>query len=730
MARPVAVIGLTLFFAMAVLVTLGVPAAALFAFGGICLAGGAAVCLIPQLRRGKWAPVLLLSAAAACLLLALTQQLRVRPAEAFAGRTVQAEVLLTDEGELRNGVRYVPANAVRINGARVHLPMRLTLPQGIEAQPYDTVRAEVTFYLPGGDDADRLTSFRSEGIFLAGYAKDANLAVLPRQSGHRLALAVIHLRMWLRSALFRMLPNTYGKIADAMILGEKHALPEDVYAQFRQSGLLHLLCVSGLHLSIWTLTLQRLLRRLRVPVRIAAAVLMAWTLLYMALTGFSYSVVRSGVMMLLFLLGEFLALEKDSLNSLGAALLVIALLQPYAVVNVGLLMSALSTLGLILEQRFAAPALHHLFSRRRFPAALRLPAEGVLTSAAVFVFTLPVSLYVYGGGNLAMFLSNLFTTVVAGPAILLTALGAVLFAAGWPYLNLPGLAGGFCIKYLHFVARRVASLSALSFQLPQDYACLLFAGVFLFVTAALLAGSGRRLRRLSAALAAAVLVLGIVGGVVTGRTETRLRVVDVGNGTAALLTCHGRNYLIGAGGTTLFGASAIRSAVQREGGRLRLLLLPDATEANAAYASALVPSCLPATVAARDPAQVRQLLSLPCVPFSAPLTDGDVTLTPLMAGTSNAVLAETPDLTALICFDPASALPAAAAQAQILVFRGDYPVALPESAVQFAIINAENLRGVLLQTELNARGVPAAATAACGTLLIRARSGSISVCRE
>ncbi|MBQ6267480.1 MAG: ComEC/Rec2 family competence protein [Clostridia bacterium] len=732
MARPFAVIGLNLFFVMAVLLTLGVSAAAALGIGVGCLAAG--LCAVAVRRRigGKLPAVLLLTAAVAALLLAGTQLLRVRPAEAFAGQSAEVEALLTGEPEARYGKQYVSARILTVNETPVDLQARLTLPIGTGARPYDRIRAAVTFYLPGEGTEDRLVSYRSQGVYLAAYTDRSGVTVLPREGhAHRLAVGVISLRAWLRSALFRMLPNRYGRIAQAMILGEKDALTDADYAAFRLAGMLHLLCVSGLHLSIWTLVLRRVLERLYVPPRLCTVLCMAFVLLFMGMTGFSYSVVRAGLMMLLYFAAELFLMQRDALNSLGFALTGLVLWQPYCVLHVGLLLSALSTLGLILEQ-MATPVMRDFLAARgfRLPRLLRPPAQMLCASAAVFVFTLPVMLYVYGGVNGAMFLSNLLAAPVAGAAILLTATGAVIFSAGWPYLNLPGLLGGLLLKYLSRAAHVISELPHLSVRLSQEASCLLLAVLFVILAVSLTLASVRlKTLRWSSLVFCVVLLVGLIGGGLIGRSETRLRVLDVGNGTAVLLSSRNRNYLIGAGGSTMTGASDIRQAVQREGGQLRALLLPDVAETDSAYALELAQQFSPTVIADRLPYGF-ELFALPQTPFAGVYADGDVVLQILRIEDTHAVLVRTPDLSALICFDPLDRLPAEAGDASVLVFRGDYPAGLSPEGVRFAAVNAENLRGVLLQSELQAQGIPAAATAECGDLLIRARNGKISVCRD
>ena len=56
---------------------------------------------------------------------------------------------------------------------------------------------------------------------------------------------------------------------------------------------------------------------------------------------------RAGLMMLVMLLGTLISRQSDSLNSLGAALVILCFINPYCVMSLGLRLSFLSTLGII-----------------------------------------------------------------------------------------------------------------------------------------------------------------------------------------------------------------------------------------------------------------------------------------------------------------------------------------------------------------------------------------------
>ena len=91
------------------------------------------------------------------------------------------------------------------------------------------------------------------------------------------------------------------------------------------------------------------------------------SLLFMALVGFSPSVVRAGVTMLLFYAAKWMGEKEDSLTSLGFAALLLCLFNPYAASDVGLLLSFLMQLGVLTADILWR---QWIFEKKRHPRGL------------------------------------------------------------------------------------------------------------------------------------------------------------------------------------------------------------------------------------------------------------------------------------------------------------------------------------------------------------------------
>ena len=94
--------------------------------------------------------------------------------------------------------------------------------------------------------------------------------------------------------------------------------------------------------------LLKLLKFCKIPHKLSCVITAFGVLSFMAITGFSPSVLRSGIMSLLFLAAMIFHRKADSLNSLGIAVFLLCVINPYAAADFGFLLSVTSALSLIL----------------------------------------------------------------------------------------------------------------------------------------------------------------------------------------------------------------------------------------------------------------------------------------------------------------------------------------------------------------------------------------------
>ena len=221
-----------------------------------------------------------------------------------------------------------------------------------------TLRPPPEPVLPNGFDFGRAAWFDRLGG--TGYA-GGKLA--PLQDG---GLAPLDLRLWaaidrVRDAISNRirvaLPGERGEIAAALITGQRAGITDEVNQAMRNSGLFHILSISGLHMVIMAGTVFWLVRAflalvpalaLTFPIRKwAAAAAMAAALGYLALSGTAVPTVRSWAMMSIVLLAVLLDRPALTMRNVALTALLILVLEPEMVFDPSFQMSFAAVIGLV-----------------------------------------------------------------------------------------------------------------------------------------------------------------------------------------------------------------------------------------------------------------------------------------------------------------------------------------------------------------------------------------------
>jgi competence protein ComEC len=365
------------------------------------------------------------------------------------------------------------------------------------------------------------------------------------------------------------LPEPLAAITQAMVWGTQSAqLPPDVREAFIASGTAHLMSVSGLHVGFVYAAVFLVLRaglaflRFRLltrlsggprPSKLAAAAGLLAVIVYAALVGANVPTLRATLMLATFVGAYLLDRDGDPCNTLALAALLILLLQPLSLFDVGFQLSFAGVLAILAAQRRLAPApdASEIQAQPRWGARLRARArEFVVVSVCASLGTAPLILYYFQRLPLIAAPANVFVVPLASVAVPVALLASVA-AQAWQGLGdlLLALTGGL-VTVLYGLIRLFA---APSFAAPRLGPVSLPVVVLAYAGLALLwYGRGRRAARYG------VVAIGLVVSawlawpwlLPAGRGELRATFLDVGHGDACLIRFpRGTTMLVDGGGS-------------------------------------------------------------------------------------------------------------------------------------------------------------------------------------
>ena len=288
----------------------------------------------------------------------------------------------------------------------------------------------------------------------------------------------------------------------------------------------------------------------------------------MALTGFNPPVVRAGMLMIFVFLGMLSEKEADSLNSIGLAVTVMILINPYAAFSKSLWLSVFASTGIIILSGKMKPESKDKQSKNKLINLVKtFVIDSVAVSLSVALFTLPLTLVFFDRFSLVTPVANLVLIEISSLSMLLTGFAVLFFLTGLHFISYPLF---FLSSFLARIITGFAlSLSKLPFiTIGTDWRPLRIITVLipLFAVIIYLLKKYKKDKLLKAfsVLVAVSFVTVCVMGIINEQRRTRIYLPAVGNGMCVAVVDKKNTAVIGCGGN-YFAYSSFCDIMEKEG---------------------------------------------------------------------------------------------------------------------------------------------------------------------
>ena len=232
----------------------------------------------------------------------------------------------------------------------------------------------------------------------------------------------------------------------AFVLGSKNEIDEDIFKTYQNNGITHLFAISGMHISLFSSILLFLLKKIHLKDNQAYKIVLLFLLGYTFLVSFTASVVRAFTLYLLLYLNKRLKLGVTTTRIFIYAIVLILLLNPFFILDIGFLYSSLTSFGLILFSDY-------LKTSNKVLALLRV-------SLIALLFSLPITINNFYEYNFLSILANIIIVPLVSTIIYPLSLITLIFPFFHPILK-------FFLMILETISTILSNITWFKIILPK-----------------------------------------------------------------------------------------------------------------------------------------------------------------------------------------------------------------------------------------------------------------------
>lgn len=358
--------------------------------------------------------------------------------------------------EVLNDKTYLVKN-VWINDKKIKSNVRIT---SKDLEFGDKIQGAINLKIPdlprnsGGFNYRRY--LKTQEIYLTGVTQE--IKIIGKNQLNFIEEMSEKFREKVRNFTENTLDKETSGILQALIVGDDSDIDENIEEEYKKAGMVHLLVVSGGHVSFLIMLVTYVLEFVNVGRNKSKYIMILIIVMYIFITGCTPSVLRAGIATIIITVASLIGRPSDTLTTIGLVALILILENPYTIYSLSFELSFIGAIGIILGY----PKLNGFISKF-IPNKI---AEAVSLTLSAQLFVTPVTLYNFNTMYLGGLISNIFSMSLAG---IIMMYGIILFPIYLfipPFGNLLAQPLGWLINIMNKIANIFSNIPGFNYMLP------------------------------------------------------------------------------------------------------------------------------------------------------------------------------------------------------------------------------------------------------------------------
>ncbi|MDI6786318.1 MAG: ComEC/Rec2 family competence protein [bacterium] len=310
---------------------------------------------------------------------------------------------------------------------------------------------------------------------IARIRDDSKIKLLSKRNGNFLIKISYDIKKNLIDSIKTTLKAPSRFILQGILLGDKRSMSHETVKLFQNTGIIHILAVSGLNVGLISLLFLSFVKKiLCFSEKYAYVLTLIIIAMYALITELKPSVMRASLMMASLLIAPIFYRRSNSINNLFLAALILLIGNPKVLYNLGFQFSFIATLGILV----IVPIARELSNRKWLKKVATI--SGV--SLAAWLFILPIMLYHFHEVSIIALILNVLIVPLVGIIVWLGFITYLLFNISVYLAMITGFANQVVIKIMLFLVEVAA-------KVPYSIICISeFNVIFVFLYYILLLG--------------------------------------------------------------------------------------------------------------------------------------------------------------------------------------------------------------------------------------------------
>ncbi|MEE1060713.1 MAG: ComEC/Rec2 family competence protein [Ruminococcus sp.] len=461
----------------------------------------------------------------------------------FDGTKARITATLVEEPRNYYNNFLYPLETQTINGKAEKVKINLICEHTLEIDEFDKIAC--TIDMSESDNSSNL----SKKIFFTANTDYYFSHTVTHTEEKPLYYYAIKLRQKMSKALDSMITSESASLCKAVLLGDKYSMPNEMLSDFSDTGVTFLIVVSGMHLVVICSFVLFVVEKITKNRLAQSVTVLIFIFAFMAVTGFTPSIVRAGTMAFIVYMGKIVHRNGDSLNSLGLAALVLTVANPYAVGDVGLLLSFTATAGIILWCKPITDFIMSKFKKLKHGKKIVEYYVGLFSaSLSASLWVIPITVLYFG--KISPY--SVVISVIVSPfvsAVIVCSLLTVVFFYIFKFIAYPfAMLTDLCSRFVVLVIGVFADLPFAYVKADRIYFYVWVATTFFFAVFGYFVKNKGRYIKYCIIFSICVLVFGYSFYTLVDLNTTSLVVYNTNGGITALVRNGDNSSIISCGG--------------------------------------------------------------------------------------------------------------------------------------------------------------------------------------